>query len=85
VGTTSTQLSFAETVSDRLCRNSIGCANPQFLVSDGWYQTILQVKKPDVEVLGWPGYTWSAVVRLVERTAKFAKTTLEAAYDRGIN
>ncbi|XP_071391156.1 exonuclease V [Centroberyx affinis] len=33
---------------------------PQGLVT-----TISQVKKPDVEVLGWRGYTWSAVVRPV--------------------
>jgi hypothetical protein len=26
---------------------------------------ITQVKKPGVEVLGWHGYTWSAVVRTV--------------------
>jgi hypothetical protein len=31
----------------------------------GWSQTIPQVKKPDVEVLGWCGYKWSVVVRLV--------------------
>ena len=34
---------------------------PQFhQLSGGWSQTIRQVKKPDVEVLGWRGYTWSA-------------------------
>jgi hypothetical protein len=41
---------------------------------------IPQVKKPDVEILGWLGYTWSAFVRTNGCTAKFSK--MEVAYGR---
>jgi hypothetical protein len=51
----------------------------------GWSQMIPQVKKSNVEVLGWRGYMWSVVVRPVGRTDKFSKTTLAAAYGREIN
>ena len=43
------------------------------------------VKKPDVEVLGWCGYMWSAVCRPFGHIAKFSKMTLEAGYGREIN
>ncbi len=72
------QMSFPETVSDRLCRNSLvmqtdcGSSCP-----GGWSQTILEVKMLDVEVLGWCGYMWSAGC-----TAKFSETPLEMAYGR---
>ncbi len=83
---TSMQMSFPETVSDSLCRNSLvmqtDCCSS---CPGGWSQTILEVKMLDVEVLGWCGYTWSAVVRPVGCTAKFSETPLETAYGREKN
>jgi hypothetical protein len=38
-----------------------------------FFPTKPQVKKPDVEVLGWRGYMWSAIATA---TAKFSKMTL---------
>ncbi len=56
-------MSFPETVSDSLCRNYLvmqtECCSS---CPGGWSQTILEVKMLDVEVLGWCGYTGSAVV-----------------------
>ncbi len=75
--------SFPETVSDSLCRNLLvmqaDCCNS---CPGGWSPTILEVKMLDVQVLGWCGYTWSAVVRLVGCTAKFSETPLEMVYGR---
>ncbi len=68
------QMSFPETVSDSLCRNSLvmqtDCCSSCL---GGWSQTILEVKMLDVEVLGWCGYTWSAVVRPVGCTALYSE------------
>ncbi len=57
------QMSFPETVSDSLCRYSLVMKTDCCSSPGGWSQTILEVKMLDVEVLGWCGYTWSAVVR----------------------
>ena len=76
----SIQLSFPETVSDSLGRNS-SIAQPHSFISGpfGWSQTIPQVKKPDVEVHGYTSYS---DVRPVGRTTIFSETTLETAYGR---
>ncbi len=65
--TTSMQMSFPETVSDSLCRNSL-VMQTDYCSScpGGWSQTILDAKMLDVEVLGWCGYTWSVVLRYFE-------------------
>jgi len=69
------QMTFPETASDSLCRNSlVMLTNCCISCPGGWSQMILQVKMPDVEVLGWRGYTWSAVVRPVGCTANFLGT-----------
>ena len=79
-------MSFPEMVSDSLCRNSLvmqtDCCSS---CPGGWSQTILEVNMLDVEVLGWCGYTWSAVVRPVGCTAKLSETPLETAYGREMN
>ncbi len=73
--TKSMRMSFPEMVSDSLCRNSLimqtDCCSS--CLWGGWSQTILEVKMLDGEVLGWCGYTWSAVVRPVGCTPKFSE------------
>ncbi len=80
------QMSFPDTVSDSLCRNSLvmqtDCCSSG---PGGWSQTILEVKMLDVEVLGRCGYMLSVVVRPVGCTAKFSETPLETAYSREMN
>ena len=80
------QMSFLEMVSEGLCRSSLvmqtDCCSS---CPGGWSQMISEVKMLDVEVLGWCGYTWSAVVRPVVCTAKFFETPLEKAYGSPFN
>ncbi len=77
------QMSIPETVSDSLCRNSLVMQTDSCSSCQGdWSLTILEVNLLDVEVLGWCGYTWSAVVRPVGCTAKFSETPLEMTYGR---
>ncbi len=82
--TMSMQISFPETVSDSLCRNYLvmqtDCCSS---CPGGWSQTILEVKMY-VEVLGWCGYPWSAVVRQVWCTAKFSETPLDSLWGSGL-
>ncbi len=81
---TSMQISFPETVSDSLCRNDLvmqtDCCSS---CPGGWSQTILEVKMY-VEVLGWCGYPWSAVVRQVWCTAKFSEPPLDSLWGSGL-
>jgi hypothetical protein len=72
------ELSFSETVSDSLCRNSLVMQTYSFISCPGGWSHL--GKKPDVEVLGWRGYTWSeceACWLMVEKlTLHFLATAL---------
>ncbi len=58
------QMSFPETVSDSLCRNSLVMQTDNCSSCPGvWSQMIFEVNMLDVEVLDWCGYMRSAVVR----------------------
>ncbi len=84
--TTSMQMSFPETVSDSLCRNSLVMLNNCCSrCPGGWSQTVLEVKMLDEAVLGWCGYTWSVIVRPVGCTSKFSEMPLETTYGREMN
>ena len=70
------QMSFPETVSDSLC-NISSVVQTQFHQLSGWLVSDDPAgEETDVEVLGWRGYTCSAVVRPVGHTFKFSKMTL---------
>ncbi len=61
------QMSFPETISDSLCRiNLVLKSDCCSSCPGGWSQTILEVKMLDLKVLGWCGYTWSAVMRRLD-------------------
>jgi len=69
-----------------MCRNSLVMQTDCCISClGGWSQTIFEVKRLDVEVLGWCGYMWSAVVRPVGCTAKFSESPLETADGREMN
>jgi hypothetical protein len=51
------QMSFPETVSNSLCKISMVVQTHSLINSPGGWSQIPQGKKPDVEVLGWRGYT----------------------------
>lgn len=70
VGMTSMQMSFLEMFSYSWHRNdSIVRNNCCIICLVGWSRTILHTNTLDVEIVGWCGYTSSAVVRPVRYTA----------------
>ena len=79
-------MSVVETISDSLCRNDLFVQTYSLIsCQGGWSQAILQVKNLDVELLGWCGYTWSAVVRLIVLENLAVCPMLKAVYGREIN
>jgi poly(3-hydroxyalkanoate) synthetase len=68
----------------QLCSSSVayGCPHPNHTTTMGHSVHNIDIIKPLAHTTAC---TLSAVVRLVEHTVKFSKTTLEAAYSREIN
>lgn len=73
ISMTSMQMSYQEMVL-AVCSEILWLCKTTWCSSwlGGWFQTILEVKRLDVEVQDWCDYMWSAVVRLVVCTLQFS-------------
>ncbi len=85
--TTSMQISFPEMVSDSLCREIIWLFK-LIVAAAVWVSGLRwswRWSMLDVEVLGWCGYTWSAVWGRLDVLPNSFETPLETAYGREMN
>lgn len=75
--TKDTQMSFSNTASNSLCTNSLVaqrlCQLSRCQVSDS-----MQVKKQDINILGWHDYALPAAERSVEYSATFSVSGVES-------